>query len=81
MFYNVCFNLDTDVSFTLSAFNDKNNVMDDISIIEAADSLKMKIRSQQLRLQDLNGQFLMTADRAYASVDGMLNFIFPILFF
>lgn len=74
----MCFNLDTDVSFTLSAFNDNNNVMDDISIIEAADSLKTKIRSQQLRLRDLNGQLLMTAQRAYASVDGMLNIILSI---
>lgn len=55
--------------------------MDDISIIEAAESFKTKIRSQQLRLRDLNGQLLMTAQRAYASVDGMFMLNFTLLIF
>lgn len=47
--------------------------MDDTSVVEAADFLKAKIRSQQIRLSDLKGQLLKTTGSMYASVDGKFN--------
>ncbi|KFM79396.1 hypothetical protein X975_26938, partial [Stegodyphus mimosarum] len=58
---NVTIMSGSQVSFTLSAFNDENNIMDDQTVHEAADFLKAKIKAQQLQITDLNGELLMTA--------------------
>ncbi|GFS96098.1 uncharacterized protein NPIL_489701 [Nephila pilipes] len=49
----------THASFTLSTYNNENNIMDDQTVLEAADFLKMQIRDKKLRLTDLNGQLLI----------------------
>ncbi|GFQ95890.1 hypothetical protein TNCT_545081 [Trichonephila clavata] len=59
----------TQVDFTLSAYNNEQNIMDDKTVFEAADFLKMQIRDKKLRLTDLNGQLLMTANVAYGSME------------
>ncbi|GFY45134.1 uncharacterized protein TNIN_28511 [Trichonephila inaurata madagascariensis] len=59
----------TQVDFTLSTYNNEQNIMDDKTVFEAADFLKMQIRDKKLRLTDLNGQLLMTANVAYGSME------------
>ncbi|GFT89117.1 hypothetical protein TNCV_3085191 [Trichonephila clavipes] len=60
----------TQVDFTLSTYNNEQNIMDDKTVFEAADFLKMQIRDKKLHLTDLNGQLLMTANVAYGSMEG-----------